>query len=388
MGTVLSLTPREKAPPYAVDYTTAAAAAAAAAASQRLRRASREHLDEQNPHTTTAIMPNEKGLKKPSMFLNALNWKKFAGGGGGSGGKRGAGATATGKDAATAALATAKQNGVIPRPANYYHHQHHHHNKHNGGYPLQPLDNVHPLTESSRNLQNALCHGTKTTRLSERQLDLAHRAARTAQHPGALLGDANGNVGAVPPPMRPLATSLAAQTAASSSCETPPPPSYESNNNFDKEKENRINNHRDSSVDALPPPLLIKDATATTATTTTISAVLTTQSEQKGLRRQQEQVSSTTSASGKKTVIQASTSELLKCLGHYLYKKCDKLRDFQPGDCIMWLRTVDRSLLLQGWQVRYIFGKALYSLTRVLRGQHVHATIWLLIFHKLKKCRV
>ena len=55
--------------------------------------------------------------------------------------------------------------------------------------------------------------------------------------------------------------------------------------------------------------------------------------------------------SGKKTVIQASTSELLKCLGHYLYKKCYKLRDFQPGDCIMWLRTVDRSLLLQGWQV-------------------------------------
>jgi len=62
---------------------------------------------------------------------------------------------------------------------------------------------------------------------------------------------------------------------------------------------------------------------------------------------------STTSSSttaGKKTVIQASTSELLKCLGNYLYKKCDKLRDFQPGDCIMWLRTVDRSLLLQGWQ--------------------------------------
>lgn len=55
---------------------------------------------------------------------------------------------------------------------------------------------------------------------------------------------------------------------------------------------------------------------------------------------------------GKKTVIQASTSELLKCLGHYLYKKCRKLKDFQPGDCIMWMRTVDRSLLLQGWQVR------------------------------------
>merc|ERR1719361_1619966 len=58
----------------------------------------------------------------------------------------------------------------------------------------------------------------------------------------------------------------------------------------------------------------------------------------------------TSATAGKKTVIQASTSELLKCLGHYLYKKCYRLRDFQPGDCIMWLRTVDRSLLLQGWQ--------------------------------------
>ncbi|GLV46736.1 Cdk5 activator-like protein [Carabus blaptoides fortunei] len=52
----------------------------------------------------------------------------------------------------------------------------------------------------------------------------------------------------------------------------------------------------------------------------------------------------------KKTVIQASTSELLKCLGMYLHAKCYRLRDFQAGDAVMWLRAVDRSLLLQGWQ--------------------------------------
>lgn len=57
----------------------------------------------------------------------------------------------------------------------------------------------------------------------------------------------------------------------------------------------------------------------------------------------------------KKTVIQASTSELLKCLGMYLHTKCYRLRDFQAGDAVMWLRTVDRSLLLQGWQVRFLF---------------------------------
>ena len=54
--------------------------------------------------------------------------------------------------------------------------------------------------------------------------------------------------------------------------------------------------------------------------------------------------------SPKRTVIQASTSELLKCLGEYLKRRCSKLRHFESGDAIMWLRSVDRSLLLQGWQ--------------------------------------
>ncbi|XP_070502257.1 cyclin-dependent kinase 5 activator 1-like [Chironomus tepperi] len=52
----------------------------------------------------------------------------------------------------------------------------------------------------------------------------------------------------------------------------------------------------------------------------------------------------------RKTIIQASTSELLKCFGIFLRERCHKLRDFQAGDAIMWLRAVDRSLLLQGWQ--------------------------------------
>lgn len=54
--------------------------------------------------------------------------------------------------------------------------------------------------------------------------------------------------------------------------------------------------------------------------------------------------------SPKRTVIQASTSELLKCLGEYLKRKCRRLRHFESSDAIMWLRSVDRSLLLQGWQ--------------------------------------
>ncbi|XP_050418399.1 cyclin-dependent kinase 5 activator 1-like [Patella vulgata] len=55
-------------------------------------------------------------------------------------------------------------------------------------------------------------------------------------------------------------------------------------------------------------------------------------------------------ASPKRTVIQASTSELLKCLGEYLKKKCKKIRHLEGSDVILWMRTVDRSLLLQGWQ--------------------------------------
>ncbi|KAE9531971.1 hypothetical protein AGLY_010173 [Aphis glycines] len=56
----------------------------------------------------------------------------------------------------------------------------------------------------------------------------------------------------------------------------------------------------------------------------------------------------------RKTIIQASTSELLKCLGIYLHHKCYKLNDFQAGDAVMWLRTVDRSLLIQGWQCQAV----------------------------------
>ena len=57
------------------------------------------------------------------------------------------------------------------------------------------------------------------------------------------------------------------------------------------------------------------------------------------------------SISPKKTVtITASTSELLSCLGSFLTMKCTRLRNFHSSDAILWLKTVDRALLLQGWQ--------------------------------------
>ncbi|KAM9296894.1 cyclin-dependent kinase 5 activator 1 [Gastrophryne carolinensis] len=55
-------------------------------------------------------------------------------------------------------------------------------------------------------------------------------------------------------------------------------------------------------------------------------------------------------SSPKRVVVQASTSELLRCLGEFLCRRCYKLKHLSPTDPVLWLRSVDRSLLLQGWQ--------------------------------------
>ncbi|XP_067825197.1 cyclin-dependent kinase 5 activator 1b [Heptranchias perlo] len=54
--------------------------------------------------------------------------------------------------------------------------------------------------------------------------------------------------------------------------------------------------------------------------------------------------------SPKRVIVQASTSELLKCLGEFLCRRCYRLKHLSPTDPVLWLRSVDRSLLLQGWQ--------------------------------------
>ncbi|XP_075779121.1 cyclin-dependent kinase 5 activator 1-like [Pelodiscus sinensis] len=55
-------------------------------------------------------------------------------------------------------------------------------------------------------------------------------------------------------------------------------------------------------------------------------------------------------ASPRRVVVQASTSELLKCLGEFLGRRCYRLKHLSATEPILWLRSVDRSLLLQGWQ--------------------------------------
>lgn len=64
----------------------------------------------------------------------------------------------------------------------------------------------------------------------------------------------------------------------------------------------------------------------------------------------QKQSSSLSLLSPRRIVIQASTGELLRCLGDFMCRRCFKLKDLNSGEVILWFRNIDRTLLLQGWQ--------------------------------------
>lgn len=54
--------------------------------------------------------------------------------------------------------------------------------------------------------------------------------------------------------------------------------------------------------------------------------------------------------SPRRIVIQASTGELLRCLGDFMCRRCNKVKDLNSGEVVLWFRNIDRTLLLQGWQ--------------------------------------
>ncbi|XP_041807097.1 cyclin-dependent kinase 5 activator 2b [Chelmon rostratus] len=64
----------------------------------------------------------------------------------------------------------------------------------------------------------------------------------------------------------------------------------------------------------------------------------------------QKQSSSLSLVSPRRIVIQASTGELLRCLGDFMCRRCFKLKELNSGEVILWFRNIDRTLLLQGWQ--------------------------------------
>ena len=179
-------------------------------------------------------------------------------------------------------------------------------------------DNIHPMIDTNKNIANALCHGAKSTSLMDKKLDLA------------------------PPAILPT---------------NPQNSTHNKENDRNVDNLNQINNNANNQQVSELHNKAVKQPLIPSTTTTALPGIqIISRSEQQQQSAQpatqgQQPAGPTPTTTSKKTVIQASTSELLKCLGHYLYKKCYKLRDFQPGDAIMWLRTVDRSLLLQGWQV-------------------------------------
>ncbi|KAM3861717.1 cyclin-dependent kinase 5 activator 1-like [Diretmus argenteus] len=64
----------------------------------------------------------------------------------------------------------------------------------------------------------------------------------------------------------------------------------------------------------------------------------------------QKQPSSRSLVSPRRVVIQASTGELLRCLGDFMCRRCNKLKELSSGEVILWFRSIDRTLLIQGWQ--------------------------------------
>jgi cyclin-dependent kinase 5 activator 1 len=288
MGTVLSFSPREKTPPYALDYTNPI---------NNINYETINNLknkeiliNNENAHLLVEKNALEKNLKKHSMFINALSWKKFNGGK-----KKGV------VESQTTTTGSKTGKGIAFRP---------------------PLDNIHPTVDNNKNIQNALCHGSKSTSLTEgrRGLDIARSSNQ--QQSGAHKREDVG---------RPTASLAQAKSYTQTSAPRPEKPVV-----ADSKIANYINNNNNSHqaepvVDNKPAGQVVPNKNLGGGSV----------GPAPGLELK---------PGAKKTVIQASTSELLKCLGNFLYKRCYRLRDFQPGDCIMWLRTVDRSLLLQGWQ--------------------------------------
>ncbi len=123
MGTVLSFSPREKNPPYAVaDYANSGGSFnngvnnkfASAAANGGDVNSNHNH----NGVVSKPALSSEKAMKKHSVFLNALSWKKFSAGMTGGGGETAPSSSKKAGKEAKAAAATATAAAMASRQLN------------------------------------------------------------------------------------------------------------------------------------------------------------------------------------------------------------------------------------------------------------------------------
>lgn len=177
MGTVLSFSPRDKTPPYAMEYSANSGHNIhnnhySGYSNNQQRHYSKENILLHNNNASMAdgggggngggiVLMNqadktllEKGMKKHNMFLNALSWKRFTGSSSsaasgtgkrksGDGGKAGLIIAAADKENHVSSHVISAAGGVLGRnPGN-----------HVAPFSRQALDNVHPMVDNNKNIQ-------------------------------------------------------------------------------------------------------------------------------------------------------------------------------------------------------------------------------------------
>ena len=294
MGTVLSFSPRDARSNVPTGVPIHKDAILYSTTSQVDLLNNRSHISLIQDHSVGPLVDErlelEKNFRKSSMFINSLSWKRFS---------------------ATTAQKKKVDNHGSAQLSNRV------------SVLRTPLDNIHPILDNNKNIQKT-CYTIKTTDYLEPVLK-----TKTTIRPPLML--------TVPQVERKNNAHLDAMKGKTVEKNNT---SAGQNTNFLAHSKNNWNINRNSLVTCSP-------------VTGHVAHTNQSISNRVGVNTAGINVNKITTKT-KKTVVQASTSELLRCFGVFLYRRCSRLQDFQAADAIMWLRMVDRSLLLQGWQVKIL----------------------------------
>ena len=108
--------------------------------------------------------------------------------------------------------------------------------------------------------------------------------------------------------------------------------------------------HQHQPEEKKPPKMPIPVPVPTVPPTHNGDQIIPVQNQNGRLSTVQKQPSSFSLVSPRRIVIQASTGELLRCLGDFVCRRCHRLKELSSGEVILWFRNIDRTLLIQGWQ--------------------------------------